>query len=137
LAKLVTTLPKEPFYEVGSRFYRSNQTNKKTNRKQIPILNELLECTWMVNTHTYILASSNTPTKWSSWSAFNWLIDVGSYYKLKQLDKENASYVYNLDKILSQFDKFYTCPCLVHVGGYLENIYLWKVHSQFEFQKKE
>jgi hypothetical protein len=46
------------------------------------------------------------PHKWSSWRAFNWSIDVGSYHKLKQLDKLNASYVYNVDKILSQSNKF-------------------------------
>ncbi len=47
------------------------------------------------------------PHKRSSWRAFNWSIDVGSYYKLiKQLDKANASYVYNVNKILSQFDNF-------------------------------
>jgi hypothetical protein len=32
---------------------------------------------------------------------------------------------------------FNTCPSLMHDGGYLEDILWWKVHSQFEFQKKE
>jgi hypothetical protein len=71
------------------------------------MLNELLECTLMVNGHTSILASSNTLTNEALGGAFNWSIDVGSYYKpIKQLDKANASYVYNINKILSQFVNF-------------------------------
>jgi len=39
-------------------------------------------------------------------NGFNWPIDVGSFYKFKHLDKVNASYLYNVDKKLSQFDNF-------------------------------
>ncbi len=46
------------------------------------------------------------PHKRNSWRAFNWLVHVGNYYKLKQLDKGNASYIYNVDTILSQFENF-------------------------------
>jgi len=56
---------------------------------------------------TYIyFCKPKHPHKGSSWRAFNWCINASSYYKLKQLDKGNASYVYNVDKILSQFDNF-------------------------------
>jgi hypothetical protein len=61
---------------------------------------------WVFGVHsngqqTYIYSCKlKHPHKWSSWRAFNWSIDVGSYYKV------NASYVYNVDKILSQSNKF-------------------------------
>jgi hypothetical protein len=35
-------ISKRTFYEVGSRFYKSNQTNKKTNMKQIYFGNYIL-----------------------------------------------------------------------------------------------
>jgi hypothetical protein len=60
----------------------------------------------MVNIHTSNSCKLKHPHKWSFWNAFNWPINVSIYYKLKQLDKVNVSYVYNVDKILSQFDNF-------------------------------
>jgi hypothetical protein len=60
----------------------------------------------MVNRHTSILPTSNTPTNKALGGHSIGQIDVVSYYKLKQFDKGNASYVYNVDKILSQFHKF-------------------------------
>jgi hypothetical protein len=58
--------------------------------------------------YTYIYSCKfKHPHKQSSWRAFNSLIYVGSYYKLiEPLDKANASYLYNVNKILSQFDNF-------------------------------
>jgi hypothetical protein len=60
---------------------------------------------WSIDIHIFLQAET-PPTNESSWRAFNWIIDVGSYYKLKQLHKENASFVHNVDKILSQCNNF-------------------------------
>ncbi len=82
-------------------------------------------------TYIKILASSNTPAKWSFWNAFNWPINVGIYYKLKQLDKVNASYVYNVNKILSQFDNFQHLSMFDAWWWIIKRFFLWRVYSQF------
>ncbi len=72
-----------------------------------PILNyEFSKCTGMVNRHTHTFLRAQTPPQMKLLEGIQLVIDVGSCYKLKQLDKVNASFVYNVDKILSQFNNF-------------------------------
>jgi hypothetical protein len=112
--------------------------NRRTSNSctwiQTPPQMKFFKCIQLANRHTFNSYKLKHPHKWRYWSAFNWSVNIHLFLTSSNMW---ANEIFKWIQLANRGRQVLQVQTLRQGECKLCIYFQWKVHSQFEFQKKE